>query len=67
MTKKESYINIIKQWLEYKSKHYDEVNKAVDDFMNAYLHDKGDRNDFDRIELYQVFQFGYVLGRLKEK
>ena len=33
--------------------------------MDAYLYDKEDRNDFDRIEIYQVFQFGYALGRIK--
>ena len=62
---KQKYINIIKQWLEFKSKHYEEIDSAVNDFMLAYLYDKGDRNDFDRIEIYQVFQFGYALGRIK--
>lgn len=63
--KKQKYINIIKQWIEFKSKHYEEIDSAVNDFMLAYLYDKGDRNDFDRIEIYQVFQFGYTLGRIK--
>ena len=63
--KKQKYINIIKQWIDFKSKHYEEIDSAVNDFMLAYLHDKGDRNDFDRIEIYQIFQFGYVLGIIK--
>jgi hypothetical protein len=65
LEKKEKYINIIKKWLEFKSKNYKELDEAVNEFMDAYLYDKEDRNDFDRIEIYQVFQFGYALGRIK--
>jgi hypothetical protein len=65
LEKKEKYINIIKKWIEFKSKNYKELDEAVNEFMDAYLYDKEDRNDFDRIEIYQVFQFGYALGRIK--
>lgn len=63
--KKDKYIDIIKQWINYKSEHPKEVDKTTNEFMLAYLNDKGDRNEFDRIELYQVFQFGYVLGKIE--
>lgn len=65
LEKKEKYINIIKKWIEFKSKNYKELDDAVTEFMEAYLYEKGNSNNFDRIEIYQVFQFGYALGRIK--
>jgi hypothetical protein len=61
------WISIIRNWLSVSEEHYDEIRQAQDDFMNAFIENHKDINEFDLITIAQVFTMAYCLGKSSKK
>ncbi len=58
-----TWVNIIKNWFSVLKIHYEEVQQATDDFMNAFIEEHKEINEFDLITIEQVFKMAYCLGK----
>ena len=57
-----TYLDIVKNWLSLLPEHKDDIDKTTDDFINAYITEFGETNEFDLIEVYKIIKLSYCLG-----
>ena len=58
-----TWISIIRNWLSVSKEHYEEIQQAQDDFMNAFIEKHQGINEFDLVTITQVFKMAYCLGK----
>lgn len=58
-----TWISIIRNWLSVSEEHYEEIQQAQDDFMNAFIESHEGINEFDLVTIAQVFMMAYCLGK----
>ena len=54
MEQKMTYLDIVKNWLSLLTEHKDDIDKTTDDFINAYIKEYGETNEFDLIEVHKL-------------
>lgn len=60
-----TYLDIVKNWLSLLTEHKDDIDKTTDDFINAYIKEYGETNEFDLIEVHKLIKLSYCLGLKK--
>lgn len=60
-----TYLDIVKNWLSLLTEHKDDIDKTTDDFINAYIKEYGETNEFDLIEAHKLIKLSYCLGLKK--
>lgn len=66
MEQKMTYLDIVKNWLSLLTEHKDDIDKTTDDFINAYIKEYGETNEFDLIEVHKLIKLSYCLGLKKD-
>ena len=60
-----TYLDIVKNWLSLLPEYKDDIDKTTDDFINAYIDEFGETNEFDLIEVHKLIKLSYCLGLKK--
>lgn len=56
------YVELVKNWLNFNKDNQQEIEDMRDKFMNAFIEKHPNQNEFDLIDIYQVFLLIYSLG-----
>lgn len=56
------YVELVKNWLNFNKDNQQEIEDMRDKFMNAFIERHPNQNEFDLIDIYQVFLLIYSLG-----
>ena len=54
------------EFIKNLNSEYRNIDKTTDDFINAYINEFGETNEFDLIEVHKLIKLSYCLG-LKKK
>lgn len=60
-----TYLDIVKNWLSLLPENKDDIDKTTNDFINAYIDEFGEINEFDLIEVHKLIKLSYCLGLKK--
>lgn len=55
-------VDFIKNWLSLIPNHGKEIDYYTNQFVESYVKEYGDRNEFDLIEVYNFVKLSYCLG-----
>lgn len=56
------YVELVQNWLNFNKDNHQEIKDMRDKFMNAFIERHPKQNEFDLIDIYQVFLLIYSLG-----
>lgn len=57
-----TYVELVQNWLNFNKYNHQEIEDMRDKFMNAFIERHPKQNEFDLIDIYQIFLLIYSLG-----
>lgn len=62
-----TYTEIVQNWLSLLNEYREDIDNTVNEFVEAYIKEYGNTNEFDLIEVYNFIKLSYCLGLKNNK
>lgn len=62
-----TYTEIVQNWLSFLNEYQEDIDNTANEFVEAYIKEYGNTNEFDLIDVYNIIKLSYCLGLKNNK